>query len=150
GSFRSLLIPASDVERVARDRRVVAVTLTGSEPAGRSLAAIAGAEVKHAVLELGGSDPFIVMASADVNAAVATAVTSRTANNGQAGINTIRLLVHTDVYDRFVVAFTAAMSALVVGDPTDEASDLGPLATQSGRAELHELVEDARAKGATV
>lgn len=150
GSFRTLLIPAARVETVARDRRVVAVTLTGSEPAGRSIAAIAGSEIKHAVLELGGSDPFIVMPTADLEAAVATAVTSRTTNNGQACINAKRFIVHADVYDRFVSAFTAAMSALVVGDPTMESTDIGPLATESGRRDLHDLVEDARAKGATV
>lgn len=150
GSFRALLIPAARVETVARDRRVVAVTLTGSEPAGRSLAMIAGSEVKHAVLELGGSDPFIVMPSADLDAAVATAVTSRTTNNGQACINAKRFIVHADIHDRFVADFTAAMSALIVGDPNAESTDIGPLATESGRGELHELVEDARSKGATV
>lgn len=150
GSFRSLLIPASRVERVTRDRRVVAVTLTGSEPAGRSLAAIAGSEVKHAVLELGGSDPFIVMPSANIDAAVAMAVASRTSNNGQACINAKRFLVHTDVYDRFAIAFTAAMQGLVVGEPTLDATEVGPLATESGRAELHALVEDARHHGAEI
>lgn len=150
GSFRSLLVPADRVESVARDRRVVAVTLTGSEPAGRSLAAIAGSALKRAVLELGGSDPFIVMPSADLSAAVATAVTSRTVNNGQACINAKRFIVHSDVYDRFVADFSSAMGKLTVGDPTAESTDIGPIATRSGRAELHELVEDARVKGATV
>ncbi len=150
GSFRTLLIPAERVEAVVRDRRVVAVTLTGSEPAGRALAAIAGSEVKHTVLELGGSDPFIVMPTADLDAAVATAVTSRTTNNGQACINAKRFIVHEDVHDRFLSAFTAAMSALTVGDPTKESTDIGPLATETGRRDLHELVEDARSKGATI
>lgn len=149
GSFRSLLIPASKVERVLRDPRVVAATLTGSEPAGRSVASIAGSEVKHVVLELGGSDPFLVMPSADLDAAVATAVTSRTTNNGQACINAKRFIVHDDVYDAFVEKFTSAMSALRVGDPTDDATDIGPLATSSGRDDLVELVDDALAKGAT-
>jgi succinate-semialdehyde dehydrogenase/glutarate-semialdehyde dehydrogenase len=150
GSFRSLLIPASRVEGVIRDRRVVAVTLTGSEPAGRSVAGIAGSEVKHAVLELGGSDPFIVLPSADLDAAVATAVASRTTNNGQACINAKRVIVHADIYDAFVERFSAAMAALVIGDPMDEATQLGPVATESGLRELHELVVDARDKGATV
>lgn len=150
GSFHSLLIPASRVERVARDKRVVAVTLTGSEPAGRSLAAIAGSEVKHAVLELGGSDPFVVMPSADLDAAVATAVKARVSNNGQACINAKRFIVHDEVYDAFVERFSAAMAALVVGDPLDEATDVGPVATESGRAELGELVDDAVARGADV
>ncbi len=148
GSFRSLLIPAGAVEAVLRDPRVTAATLTGSEPAGRSVAAIAGSEVKHVVLELGGSDPFLVMPSADLDGAVATAVTSRTTNNGQACINAKRFIVHADVYDAFVEKFTAAMGALRVGDPTDPTTDIGPLATASGRDDLAELVDDARAKGA--
>jgi succinate-semialdehyde dehydrogenase/glutarate-semialdehyde dehydrogenase len=150
GSFRALLIPASRVEGVVRDPRVAAATLTGSEPAGRSVAAIAGSEVKHVVLELGGSDPFIVMPSADLDAAVATAVTSRTTNNGQACINAKRFIVHGDVYDAFTEKFTAAMAGLRVGDPTDESTDVGPLATASGRDDIVELVDDARERGATV
>ena len=148
GSFRSLLIPAAKVERVLRDPRIVAATLTGSEPAGRSVAAIAGSEVKHVVLELGGSDPFVVMPSADLDAAVRTAVTSRTTNNGQACINAKRFIVHDDVYDAFVEKFSGAMSALRVGDPMAEGTDVGPLATESGRDELAELVDDALEKGA--
>lgn len=148
GSFRSLLIPAGKVEAVLRDRRVVAATLTGSEPAGRSVAAIAGSEVKHVVLELGGSDPFIVMPSADLDRAVATAVTSRTTNNGQACINAKRFIVHTDVHDAFVEKFAAAMAALRVGDPLTDGTDIGPLATAAGRTELAELVDDALAAGA--
>jgi len=149
GSFRSLLIPAAKVEGVLRDSRVVAATLTGSEPAGRSVAAIAGSEVKHVVLELGGSDPFLVMPSADIDKAVATAVTSRTTNNGQACINAKRFIVHADVHDAFVTKFAAAMSALRVGDPMTDGTDIGPLATRSGREDLVELVDDAVAAGAT-
>lgn len=149
GSFRSLLIPAGRVEAVLRDRRVVAATLTGSEPAGRSVAAIAGSEVKHVVLELGGSDPFVVMPSADLGAAVATAVASRTSNNGQACINAKRFIVHDTVHDAFVERFAAAMAALRVGDPSDEGTDIGPLATQSGRDELADLVDDALDQGAS-
>lgn len=148
GAFRSLLIPASKVEGVLRDRRVVAATLTGSEPAGRSVASIAGSEVKHVVLELGGSDPFIVMPSADLEKAVATAVSARTANNGQACINAKRFIVHADIHDDFLERFTAAMSALRVGDPMDESTDVGPLATSSGRDDLVGLVDDALGKGA--
>jgi succinate-semialdehyde dehydrogenase/glutarate-semialdehyde dehydrogenase len=149
GSFTTLLIGAAKVEAVLRDRRVAAATLTGSEPAGRSVAAIAGSEVKHVVLELGGSDPFIVLPSADLGKAVATAVTARTSNNGQACINAKRFIVHTDVYDAFVEQFTAAMGALRLGDPMDESTDLGPVATASGRDEVDELVQDALGKGAT-
>jgi succinate-semialdehyde dehydrogenase/glutarate-semialdehyde dehydrogenase len=150
GSFRSLLIPAAGVERVARDHRVAAMTLTGSEPAGRSLAAIAGSEVKPVVLELGGSDPFIVTPSADIDGAVNTAVAARTSNNGQACINAKRFIVHQDVYSTFLERFTAAMAGLAVGDPMDEGTDVGPLATESGRRDIEELVDDARDKGATV
>jgi succinate-semialdehyde dehydrogenase/glutarate-semialdehyde dehydrogenase len=149
GSFRALLIAASRVEAVVRDRRVVAATLTGSEPAGRSVAAIAGSEVKHVVLELGGSDPFVVMPSADVDAAVRTAVTARTSNNGQACINAKRFIIHDEIYAEFLAKFTAAMSALRVGDPMLDTTDLGPLATASGRAEVAELVDDALRAGAT-
>lgn len=148
GSFRTLLIGSGEVAAVIEDRRVKAVTLTGSEPAGRSVASIAGREVKKTVLELGGSDPFIVMSSADVEAAAATAVKARTGNNGQSCIAAKRFLVHTDVYDRFVEVFTSAMAALRVGDPLDPEVEIGPLATRSGRDELAELVDDAVAKGA--
>ncbi|MFD3946122.1 NADP-dependent succinic semialdehyde dehydrogenase [Streptomyces sp. NPDC058579] len=150
GCFQTLLIGSGAVEAVLRDRRVVAATLTGSEPAGRSVAAIAGDEVKKTVLELGGSDPYIVMPSADVTRAVKTAVTARVQNNGQSCIAAKRFIVHGDVYDHFAERFTAAMSALTVGDPLDDATDVGPLATEQGRADLEELVDDAVRKGATV
>ena len=150
GSFRALLIGSRAVEAVIRDPRVQAVTLTGSEPAGRSVASIAGSEVKKSVMELGGSDPFIVMPSADLDAAVATAVKARTQNNGQSCIAAKRFLVHTDIYDQFAALFAEKFKALKVGDPTDESVDVGPVATESGRADLAELVDDAVAKGATV
>lgn len=148
GAFHSLLISARDVEAVIRDPRVVAVTLTGSEPAGRSVASIAGSEVKHVVLELGGSDPFIVLPSADIEAAVKTAVTARTTNNGQACINAKRFIVHADIYDQFADRFINAITSLRVGDPTDPSTDVGPVATRGGLGELHELVDDAVGKGA--
>ncbi|MFD1714810.1 NADP-dependent succinic semialdehyde dehydrogenase [Amnibacterium flavum] len=150
GSFASLLIPASGVERVLRDKRIAAATLTGSEPAGRSLAAIAGSEVKHVVLELGGSDPFIVMPTADVPAAVSVAVKARVQNSGQSCIAAKRFIVHSDVYDEFLGLFAARMGELSVGDPLDESTDVGPIATESGRDELAGLVDDARAKGADI
>lgn len=150
GSFRTLLIPASRVEGVLRDHRVKAATLTGSEPAGRSFASIAGSEVKHVVLELGGSDPFVVMPSADIERAASVAVTARNQNNGQSCIAAKRFIVHTDVYDEFTRIFAEKVSALRVGDPFDESTDIGPLATESGRDELAEQVEDAVAKGARV
>ncbi|BBY86758.1 NADP-dependent succinic semialdehyde dehydrogenase [Mycolicibacterium tokaiense] len=150
GSFRTLLIGSREVAAVIEDPRVKAVTLTGSEPAGRSVAATAGQVIKKAVLELGGSDPFIVMPSADIEAAAATAVKARVSNNGQSCIAGKRFIVHTDVYDQFVDAFVAKMNALTVGDPMDESTDVGPLATESGRTDVADLVDDAVAKGAEV
>ncbi len=150
GSFTTLLIGSRDVKRVIEDPRIKAVTLTGSEPAGRSVASTAAAQVKKAVLELGGSDPFIVMPSADLDGAVATAVTARTQNNGQSCIAGKRFIVHTDVYDAFSEKFTAAMAALRIGDPLDDDTQIGPIATASGRDELAELVDDARGKGAQI
>ncbi len=150
GSFRTLLIGSADVAAVIEDPRVKAVTLTGSEPAGRSVASTAGQEIKKAVLELGGSDPFIVMPSADLDAAATVAVKARISNNGQSCIAGKRFIVHTDIYDAFVEAFVAKMRALKVGDPMDEATDVGPLATESGRDDVAELVDDAVAKGAQV
>ncbi len=150
GSFRSLLIGSREVQGVIEDARVTAVTLTGSEVAGRSVAAIAGGQVKKSVMELGGSDPFIVMPSADLEAAATTAVKARVQNNGQSCIAAKRFLVHTDIYDAFAALFAQKMAALVVGDPMDEATDVGPVATESGRADLAELVDDAVSKGATV
>lgn len=150
GAFHSLLIPASRVESVLRDRRIKAATLTGSEPAGRSLASIAGSEVKHVVLELGGSDPFVVMPSADIEKAATVAVTARNQNNGQSCIAAKRFIVHADVYDEFSRLFAEKVAALKVGDPFDETTDIGPLATESGRDELAAQVADAVANGATV
>ncbi|MBV2155262.1 NADP-dependent succinic semialdehyde dehydrogenase [Kitasatospora sp. SUK 42] len=150
GCFQTLLIGSGAVEGVIRDRRVAAVTLTGSEPAGRAVAAAAADEVKKAVLELGGSDPYVVLPSADLDAAVRTAVRARVQNNGQSCIAAKRFIVHTDVYDRFTAAFTEAMRGLKIGDPMDEATDVGPLASRQGRDDLEELVEDARTHGARV
>lgn len=150
GCFQTLLIGSGQVERVLRDDRVAAATLTGSEAAGRSVASIAGDEVKKTVLELGGSDAFVVMPSADLEAAVSTAVTARVQNNGQSCIAAKRFIVHEAVFDAFAAAFTARMRGLRVGDPADEATDVGPLATEQGRTDVAELVADAVAHGATV
>lgn len=150
GSFRTLLIGARDVAAVIEDSRVKAVTLTGSEPAGRSVASTAGQVIKKAVLELGGSDPFVVMPSADIEAAAATAVKARVSNNGQSCIAGKRFIVHADVYDEFTRLFVGKMNALKVGDPLDEATDVGPLATEAGRTDVAELVDDAVLKGAEV
>ncbi|MEU7281691.1 NADP-dependent succinic semialdehyde dehydrogenase [Streptomyces sp. NPDC045431] len=150
GCFQTLLIGSRAVERVLRDPRVAAATLTGSEPAGRSVASIAGDEIKKTVLELGGSDPYLVMPSADVERAATVAVTARAQNNGQSCIAAKRFIVHTDVYDAFAERFTAGMAALRVGDPMDESTDVGPLASEAGRDGLAELVDDAVRAGATV
>ena len=150
GAFQCLLIGGSEVEGVIRDKRVKAVTLTGSEPAGRSVASAAGDSIKKSVLELGGSDPFIVMPSADIDLAAKTGVKARVNNNGQSCIAGKRFIIHADVYDEFVSAFTRGMSELVVGDPLDEATEVGPLATQGGRDDVAELVDDARLKGADI
>ncbi|MFI6983178.1 NADP-dependent succinic semialdehyde dehydrogenase [Embleya sp. NPDC050154] len=150
GAFQTLLIGSKLVERVLSDPRVVAATLTGSEGAGRSIAAIAGRELKKTVLELGGSDPFLVLPSADIEAAAKTATKARTQNNGQSCIAAKRFIVHTDVYDAFAEAFTAHMAALRVGDPTAEGTDVGPLAQEQGVLDVSAQVEDAKAKGARV
>ncbi|MDD4866170.1 MAG: NADP-dependent succinic semialdehyde dehydrogenase [Mycobacterium sp.] len=150
GCFQTLLIPASAVETILRDPRVAAATLTGSEPAGQSVGAIAGDEIKPTVLELGGSDPFIVMPSADLDEAVKTAVTARVQNNGQSCIAAKRFIVHADIYDAFVDKFVERMRALRVGDPTDPDTDVGPLATESGRDGVAKQVADAAAAGAVI
>jgi succinate-semialdehyde dehydrogenase / glutarate-semialdehyde dehydrogenase len=150
GSFQTLLIGSAEVERVISDPRVRAVTLTGSEAAGRAVAAVAGRELKKTVLELGGSDPFVVMPSANIAEAAAIATTARCQNNGQSCIAAKRFIVHTDVYDEFAQAFVAKMSSLRVGDPMVAGTDVGPLATEQGRADIEEQVRDAVAKGASV
>ncbi|MBB1245252.1 NADP-dependent succinic semialdehyde dehydrogenase [Streptomyces durbertensis] len=148
GCFQTLLVGSDAIEAVLRDERVDAATLTGSEPAGRAVASVAGDEVKKTVLELGGSDPYVVMPSADVARAAATAVTARTQNTGQSCIAAKRFIVHADVYDDFARRFVDGMAALRVGDPTDEETDVGPLASERGRADLEELVDDAVGLGA--
>jgi succinate-semialdehyde dehydrogenase/glutarate-semialdehyde dehydrogenase len=150
GSFQTLLVGSDQVERVLSDPRVRAATLTGSEAAGRAVAAIAGRELKKTVLELGGSDPFVVMPSADLARAAEVATIARCQNNGQSCIAAKRFIVHTDAYDEFAEAFVARMSSLVVGDPMADGTDVGPLAIEQGRADVEEQVADAVAKGATV
>ncbi|MET8859570.1 NADP-dependent succinic semialdehyde dehydrogenase [Streptomyces sp. NPDC004579] len=150
GCFQTLLIGSGAVEGVLRDPRVKAATLTGSEPAGRAVASVAGDEVKKTVLELGGSDPYVVMPSADVERAATIAVTARAQNNGQSCIAAKRFIVHADVFDAFAERFTAGMRALTVGDPLEEDTEIGPLSTEQGRADLEELVDDAVENGATV
>jgi succinate-semialdehyde dehydrogenase/glutarate-semialdehyde dehydrogenase len=148
GTFQTLLVGSGKVEAVLRDRRVAAATLTGSEPAGAAVGAVAGATIKTTVLELGGSDPFVVMPSADLEAAVATAVVARCQNNGQSCIAAKRFIIHEAIAERFEELFTEAMAAQVMGDPFDAATDVGPLATEAGRNDVVELVADAVEKGA--
>ncbi len=148
--FQTLLIGSSTIERVLRDDRVAAATLTGSAPAGQSVASIAGDALKPTVLELGGSDPFIVMPSADLDRAAEVAVTSRNQNNGQSCIAAKRFFVHRDVAEEFTRLFAAKIADLTIGDPMDEGTQVGPLATESGLEDVEKYVQDAVAKGATV
>jgi len=148
--FQTLLIGSGKVDAVIRDDRVAAATLTGSEGAGVAVGRTAGESLKKVVLELGGSDAFVVMPSADLAQAAKVATTSRCQNNGQSCISAKRFIVHTDVYDEFLDLFAKEMSALVVGDPMEEGTDLGPLSTEQGRADVEELVKDAVDKGAKV
>ena len=150
GVFTTLLIGSAGVEGVLKDDRVTAVSLTGSEGAGRAVSATAGGQLKPAVMELGGSDPFIVMPSADLERAAKTAVTARTINNGQSCIAAKRFIVHADVYDAFTEAFVAGLQALKVGDPEADDTDVGPLATPQIREDIHRQVQDAVHKGARV
>jgi succinate-semialdehyde dehydrogenase/glutarate-semialdehyde dehydrogenase len=150
GVFQTLLVGSEAVEGIIADRRIAAVTLTGSEAAGRSVGAAAGKNVKKSVLELGGSDPFVVMPSADLEAAVSTAVTARMINNGQSCIAAKRFIVHKEIYDEFVKKFVARVSAISAGDPMDEKTELGPLATAAIRDGLDDQVTKSVAKGARV
>ncbi|GHB27822.1 NADP-dependent succinic semialdehyde dehydrogenase [Streptomyces viridiviolaceus] len=150
GCFQTLLVGSAAVDDILRDERVRAATLTGSEPAGRAVASTSGEMVKKTVLELGGSDPFVVMPSADIDRAAQVAVNARTQNTGQSCIAAKRFIVHTDVYDAFVQRFTEGMRALKVGDPMDEDTEVGPLSSEQGVNDLVELVDDAVRGGATV
>jgi succinate-semialdehyde dehydrogenase/glutarate-semialdehyde dehydrogenase len=148
GVFQTLLIGPDPVARILADDRVAAATLTGSEAAGSSVAATAGKHIKKTVLELGGSDPFIVMPSADFGTVVKTAVTARTINNGQSCIAAKRFIVAESIADEFTDAFVERMRALIVGDPMDERTNIGPLATGKIRDDLHDQVQRSIAGGA--
>jgi succinate-semialdehyde dehydrogenase/glutarate-semialdehyde dehydrogenase len=148
GVFQTLLIGSDAVEPVLGDPRVAAVTLTGSEAAGRAVAAQAGYLIKKTVLELGGSDPFIVMPSANLDAAVAAAVQARTINNGQSCIAAKRFFIHDDIYMDFTEKFIAGMEALQVGDPLHETTDIGPLATVAVLEQVEAQVKTAIEAGA--
>ena len=150
GVFQTLLIDVDRVPAVIADPRVAAVTLTGSVRAGRAVATQAGAAGKKVVLELGGSDPFVVLPDADLERAVAVGVQARVQNNGQSCIAAKRYIVHEAVADEFTERFVAAMSALAVGDPLEPATEVGPLVSAAARDGIEAQVEDARAKGAAI
>ena len=150
GTFQTLLIGSDRVNKVIADPRVKAVTLTGSVGAGSKVAAAAGKEIKKTVLELGGSDPFIVMPSADLNAAVETAVQARIINNGQSCIAAKRFIVDERIATQFEEKFVSRMSSLKMGDPMDPSTDLGPLSTADGLRTLQEQVNKSVQMGARV
>jgi succinate-semialdehyde dehydrogenase/glutarate-semialdehyde dehydrogenase len=150
GLFRTLLLPGAAVEPVIRDRRVRAVTLTGSSDVGARVAAVAGAALKKTVLELGGSDPYIVLADADVAAAAATAVRARNQNTGQSCIAAKRFLVANEVAEEFEERFARAVASLRVGDPLDVATEVGPLARADLRDVLERQVDESVRQGAHV
>ena len=147
-AFQTLLTGSEVVADIIADQRVAAVTLTGSEGAGRSVAGTAGKNLKKSVVELGGSDPFIVMPSADIDSAVSTAVTARMINNGQSCIAAKRFIIHEKVYDEFLTRFVRGVESLRIGDPMDEKTELGPLATSAIRDELDQQVKASVAAGA--
>jgi len=150
GAFQTLLVSSGKVAAIIRDERVVAVTLTGSNAAGESVAQAAGSVTKKLVLELGGSDPFIVMPSADLARAAQVGVTARCLNNGQSCIAAKRFIVHESVADEFEGLFVQGMSALTVGDPMDASTDIGPLSSIGQREEVAALVGEAVKLGARV
>jgi succinate-semialdehyde dehydrogenase/glutarate-semialdehyde dehydrogenase len=150
GAFQTLLIEGAAASRLIDDRRIRAVTLTGSVGAGAAVAEAAGRNIKKSVLELGGTDVFIVMPSADIAKAAEFGSNSRTQNSGQSCICAKRFYVHEDIYDEWLTAFVAKMESTKGGDPFDAATGFGPMATETVRAEAHELVEDAKSKGVTV
>ncbi|MFC4451653.1 NAD-dependent succinate-semialdehyde dehydrogenase [Halorussus aquaticus] len=150
GVFQSLVVHSDEAESVIEDDRVQAVTLTGSARAGRSVAKTAGENLKKSVLELGGSDPFVVLDDADLDAAAETGAQARTLNAGQSCIAAKRFVVHTDVYDEFLDKFVSAMDDVTVGDPTDEETDIGPQAREDLMEDVHEQVQQTVEEGATL
>jgi succinate-semialdehyde dehydrogenase/glutarate-semialdehyde dehydrogenase len=150
GVFQHLPVETDAVEAILRDGRVMAATLTGSEGAGRAVGRAAGDALKKTVLELGGSDAFVVLADADLDEAVRVGVTARVQNNGESCIAAKRFILEKPVAEAFTARFVAAMEALRVGDPMDEATDVGPLAREDLRDEVHDQVQRAVNDGATV
>ncbi|SDY39679.1 NAD-dependent succinate-semialdehyde dehydrogenase [Halopenitus persicus] len=149
-AFQTLLVSSDLVEDVIDDDRVKATTLTGSGPAGSAVAAASGERIKKSVLELGGSDPFVVLDDADLETTIEKGVRARNQNSGQSCIAAKRFIVHDDVYDEFVSGLVEGAASLTVGDPTDPETDVGPQASAELLAELHDQVERSVAAGATV
>ena len=150
GVFQALLVGSDAIPAILDDDRVVAATLTGSEHAGSQVAARAGQKIKKTVLELGGSDPFVVMPSADIERAASVAVKARVINNGQSCIAAKRFIVHDEIFDEFTALFVEQMRTLVVGDPMDENTDVGPLATSQIRDDLDKQLRESVKHGARV
>ena len=148
GLFQTLLISSKKVDGILKDSRIRAATLTGSEGAGSAVAATSGSEIKTTVLELGGSDPFIVMPSADIDKAIDVGVTARMQNNGQSCIAAKRFIIHEDVYDRYLEGYKAKVEAMTLGDPMDESTDMGPLAQKQGVDDLKSQIDQSVAAGA--
>nr|WP_321454114.1 NAD-dependent succinate-semialdehyde dehydrogenase [uncultured Carboxylicivirga sp.] len=148
--FRSLLIRNDKVERTIADKRIKGVTLTGSTPAGKAVAATAGKYLKKCVLELGGSDPYIILEDANISKAAEACVSGRILNAGQSCIGAKRFIVIEPIYNAFVEAFTDRMRAVTLGDPIDESKQMGPLARHNLRDDLHRQVENSIAKGAKI
>jgi succinate-semialdehyde dehydrogenase/glutarate-semialdehyde dehydrogenase len=148
GVFQTLLVGSSVIEGLVDDDRIRGTTLTGSEPAGREVGGRAGQDVKPSVLELGGSDPFIVMPSTDLASTADAAISSRMLNNGQSCINAKRIIVHEQVYDEFQRLLVEKVEAMKVGDPMAEDTDLGPMSGSAGLEELDKQVQDSVAAGA--
>ncbi|HZX94758.1 MAG TPA: NAD-dependent succinate-semialdehyde dehydrogenase [Myxococcales bacterium] len=150
GVFQTLLVGSDKVKKILEDPRVAAATLTGSDGAGRSLGSIAGAQLKKTVLELGGSDPFVVLPSADLDKAVQVAVAARIQNAGQSCIAAKRFIVHEKIAGEFEKKFVEQMKALAVGDPQDEETDVGPLASRQVLEDLEKQVRGAKDQGAKI
>ncbi|MFE4836015.1 NAD-dependent succinate-semialdehyde dehydrogenase [Arthrobacter sp. NPDC056691] len=150
GVYLNAFISSAQVAAAVADRRVQGVSLTGSEKAGAAVGEVAGRHLKKCVLELGGSDPFIVLDDADIDAAAGAAVVGRLSNGGQACTASKRFIVADSVYEEFLQKFVDAMAGWQLGDPTDPHTKLGPLSSVAGVEELHELVQDAVAKGASL
>jgi succinate-semialdehyde dehydrogenase/glutarate-semialdehyde dehydrogenase len=150
GAFQTLLVGSDAIAGLIDDPRIQGITLTGSEGAGRDVASRAGKAIKKSVMELGGSDPFIVMPSANVTLAAETAVTARMICNGQSCIAAKRFIVHDSIYEGFKTTFVETMKKKVMGDPMLETTDLGPVVSMKAREDLHDLVTDAVKNGARV